>query len=455
MLTQHIIEFFYSKAIIRTYNLTETSNLTASVSRTRVGSIGASLNPNDSSASIALSNSNLTATGTLGTSTPVITRSTLPRTTGKFYFEITMTVEQVLGSTSTAGLANASLGLSGLDLTSSPNAIGTAQFGANSHLYINGANQGSSGLSTTLPITYGFAVDLTNSRLWVNVNNQGFIKNGTLIDITAITPTDWFDISSLGSGLYPAISLGFMDSATSNFSGPFLLPQPSGYSAWSNSIAETSNISINNSRFRSAPSTLTETSSGGISSGIRTRSTNLALIETLFSTALGSRRRPITLSALAETVSMSANGTRIKYITFPTLLETATFSLNATRLRFSAATLTESSNVVIAYTRRRSSQFLLTEKLGGSINGYRSRQLIWLLTETSNLTLIGYVQRWVSDDISVNTMWVRPSQPDITYVTGWDQLGCKYDIGLVWDIGDPTIWVVNTNLTTIWTPKSQ
>ncbi len=179
-------------------------------------------NPADTSADIALSNGDLTATinnsGNYG-----IARSLTSKTAGKYYFQITFDVDASGGGSPLIGLANASQNL-GQFLGGSNNGVG--YFPADGKVYLNFSVQAS--LSTyTAGDTVGCAVDFDTGQAWFSKNDvfdSGDPAGGTG-EHYAFTP---------GTEFYAACGLlGFPggDAGTAEFAAPS--SPPSGFGVWS------------------------------------------------------------------------------------------------------------------------------------------------------------------------------------------------------------------------------
>lgn len=182
-------------------------------------------NSGDKAACLVISGGGLTATGTASGGDDLV-RSSTSKSSGKLYFEGTMTLS---GSESALGLANSTASLTAF-LGTDNNGIGTYKSG---HTFLNGSNV-LSGPSFANGDTMGVAEDLGSNLYWVRNDNAPATWNlGGSADpvtgvggqsISAITGPFFvtFDVPC-GAGAVATVNFG----ATS-----FNQPAPSGFSAW-------------------------------------------------------------------------------------------------------------------------------------------------------------------------------------------------------------------------------
>jgi hypothetical protein len=219
---------FYSGGIVET--MTGASTVDGSIAP--AGTIG-TWNPSDKSANTTLTNSNLTAAGNNTNHGGV--RSTTKLTSGKAYFELSLTGVLSLNA---CGVATGAA-----DYTNfyNNNGVGGAiVIPGNGYLYVNGstiANIVAGGGGITSPAVICFAIDLTNSRMWARVGSGNWNGSGTA---NPSTNTGGADISGLfpTNNCYAAVDTwNNTGTFTVNFGGSsFAQSIPSGFSAW-NSIA--------------------------------------------------------------------------------------------------------------------------------------------------------------------------------------------------------------------------
>jgi len=164
----------------------------------------ATWNPADKGANVTLSNGNLTTTNT---TTASIVRSTIGKSSGKWYWEVT--VNSTYGH---AGIANAT---ESLNTYVGSDANGWAYNSLNGLLYTNGTTSGTNATWSTVGDVIGFALDLDAGTL-------KFYKNGTL------QPSYFSGIP--GGTYYAAIGTNSAGTNTANFGAtPFAYPAPTGF----------------------------------------------------------------------------------------------------------------------------------------------------------------------------------------------------------------------------------
>lgn len=182
-------------------------------------------NPADKSALITLSNGNLTGTGTTGGTGDDLVRSTTSKTSGKLYFEGTMTLN---GAESALGVANSTASLTAF-LGTDNNGVGLYRSGK---VYIGGSNT-ITGPSMNNGDIFGVAVDFGGQLIWFRNNNASTVWNagGTANPATGIGGQSFaaitgpyffcFDIPANSSAV-----------TTVNPGNSFNVAAPSGFSAW-------------------------------------------------------------------------------------------------------------------------------------------------------------------------------------------------------------------------------
>lgn len=181
------------------------------------------LNPDDKTANITLSGSNLVATASTSSNGGV--RAADAQTSGKYYFEITWTATG--GSDTGVGFCDDSCDL---------NAIGSSAVRAaivfnSGNFYVNGSNLVSIGAPSTGTVTC-IAVDLGAQLIWARQGSGNWNDSGTA---NPATGTGGESISALSGNFFPAISLGSTSAElTANFGATsFAQTVPSGFtSGW-------------------------------------------------------------------------------------------------------------------------------------------------------------------------------------------------------------------------------
>jgi hypothetical protein len=189
-------------------------------------------NPADKEATLTLSGGNLVAT--IGSVTGGV-RATVPKSSGKLYFEVTPTGGS---GQSTVGICTAAANMA--NLYSSNWVGGAGLIIGNGFVYSNGTSTGKQieGGSIAFPTTIGIAIDFPNSLMWVRTiggSNNGF-WNGSSSNNPA-TGVGGAGISALfPSNLgYPVVSMfgASGEVRTVNFgASAFVGTVPSGFTAW-------------------------------------------------------------------------------------------------------------------------------------------------------------------------------------------------------------------------------
>jgi hypothetical protein len=207
-----------------TASVAEAANASEAEDATKISSV-VTWNPLDKAAAVTLSNSDLSAQGTSGTGS-IAVRATTSRASGKYYFEVRLTVSlQNVGpgiALATANVANSS--------TIVGECLANLSNGA---VFVNSTvNQGSVG-TYAVNDTCCVAVDLTNQKIWFR-KNAGNWDNNVAHD--PATNAGGFGISFRSSNpVFPlALFSGSTTSVlTANFGGTaFAQTPPAGFSAW-------------------------------------------------------------------------------------------------------------------------------------------------------------------------------------------------------------------------------
>lgn len=176
-------------------------------------------NPSDKHASVTLSNGNLTA---VASSSGQAVRATVGKSSGKWYFEVTVNSAKTFG---TVGVATASASLSTW--------VGGDAYGygiATSFAYNNGSSNALTQFAVTDGDVIGVAVDLDNGEVWFRENGAGSwagTSSGNGDPVTRAYPR----FSGLSGTFYPACApAGSGGQHTIN--ATLLYTPPTGFSIW-------------------------------------------------------------------------------------------------------------------------------------------------------------------------------------------------------------------------------
>lgn len=180
-----------------------------------------SWNPLDKYPNITLSNSNLTMTRADPISIFYSARASGSKSSGKYYFEITLNTPTYWG----VGIANASELMSKYPGETN-NSLG---LGWSGNILKNGASLGNTGISAGIGDVICVAVDLDNSKMWWK--KIGGAWNGTLGGDPA---TNSLGITITVTGPFlPMAALLEPSSLTANFGqSAYSATPPSGFSNW-------------------------------------------------------------------------------------------------------------------------------------------------------------------------------------------------------------------------------
>jgi hypothetical protein len=189
-------------------------------------------NSSDKSASITLSNGNLSVNSSGGVEADV--RSTASQTTGaKVYFEITWFASG--GSATSCGIATSAAVLGSMGSS----ALGGLFVYPGGSVYFNGASQPFVIPAPASGEAYCLAIDLVNSRAWVRLKSGNWNNSGTANPTTNVGGVNI-------SGLFPANPAFAVITAqqtatplvTANFgASSFSYTVPSGFTAWDPPVA--------------------------------------------------------------------------------------------------------------------------------------------------------------------------------------------------------------------------
>src|SRR5262245_33583065 len=194
-------------------------------------------NPADVTASILLSNGNLTADVSVAGNQSV--RCTTGQSTGKFYFEIFCNHVRYNQGQS-IGIATLTAPLSTFMQGSTPGS-GTAAFcvlrSTGLNVYVNGFQQFAFASQPNNSDMVCVAVDMTNKRLWFRINNGNWNDNASYDPATNVGGQDISSVFSSGVSAYPYLygnsTFGTGDMVmTANFGATaFSYTVPSGFTA--------------------------------------------------------------------------------------------------------------------------------------------------------------------------------------------------------------------------------
>lgn len=193
-------------------------------------------NPADKASAITLSNGNLTATS-VGTAQQLV-RSTTARTTGKYYFEVTLTTvaTNVAVGIATSGESTApAAGLGGG--STGATSLGFYVVSPTQATYINGVLLNGGTTASVNGEVLSFAVNLTGALIYiedtVTIAAGGSWNNSTTDNPS--TSTGGASLSTLNAGPY---FIAFNDSTggavavLNTGNQPFIRTIPTGYVAW-------------------------------------------------------------------------------------------------------------------------------------------------------------------------------------------------------------------------------
>jgi hypothetical protein len=176
------------------------------------GAATTTLDPAFTNGAMALSNGNLTATHVSGNG---VLRSIANHSSGKYYWEITVTVSAnapIMGICSSTEVNSTFLTSDGKS---------AAIFSGSGWLSGGTLSGTTTAPNANLTHTYGFAMDATNKTIWVVDVTAGtgqWNANATANPVTNTNGANFSAASDLGTAsLYPAITLSGSDSATFNF----------------------------------------------------------------------------------------------------------------------------------------------------------------------------------------------------------------------------------------------
>jgi hypothetical protein len=203
-----------------------------------VPSVASTFDPAHTTASVALSNANKTATGT-STTNNGMSRGTKSHSSGKLYLEMTVGVNG--NSTAQGGLCNSSytlttgaIGSASLGGDAAGNSIGVAQYGLGYQPFFKAGNV----TDVTLPITPAtgdtlmLALDLGAGNFYFGANGTWCCagNNSTTFfpaspDYSGVAAGTWYPIAQVDGN--PTGAYYILTSAAA-----YLYPAPSGFSKW-------------------------------------------------------------------------------------------------------------------------------------------------------------------------------------------------------------------------------
>jgi hypothetical protein len=194
-----------------------------------VAAAGVTLNPGDTSGNITLSNGNLTAISSNGSSAGV--RATTSHTTGKYYWEIKVDADG-------AGFAVSATVLTGSSSLTAADANNCLYFntgaGGNGQFYMLGSLTGAfSGSITAVGNVIQVAVDLTAREMWARGSlDTNWNGNGAAFPTT---PGSGQPLPATGA-LFPGVTLTAAAASaqlTANFGGSaYVNTRPTGFGDW-------------------------------------------------------------------------------------------------------------------------------------------------------------------------------------------------------------------------------
>jgi hypothetical protein len=189
--------------------------------------------PVKSSSGVNLTNSNLTAAGTVSGFTCAIGIPAIFQSTGKFYAEFT--AGTVSGANVFVGIQNSSAAVTAVFPGSSSNGVGYT-YSTGGRVIINSTNVATIGTFTTGSVV-SMAVILdpvtpANQQIWFRVGNGNWNGSGTANPATGV---GGISLSTLNAGPYvPTVTLQANgDSLTANFGATsYAESVPSGFGNW-------------------------------------------------------------------------------------------------------------------------------------------------------------------------------------------------------------------------------
>lgn len=182
--------------------------------------------PADAAGNVTFANSNLTVG--VNTNSRGNVRSVASHSTGKYYYEITLSAAPASYDTcigagnSTASLTNG---------PGSPDTNSIAYYNGDPIVYIAAGGTNNTGVTPVQGNVLGMAIDLTNNRVWVRVNSGNW--NGSALADPA-TNTGGYDISAITGPFYALTTIGETSAGTTaNFGATsYANAAPSGFGNW-------------------------------------------------------------------------------------------------------------------------------------------------------------------------------------------------------------------------------
>jgi hypothetical protein len=195
--------------------------LAVSAVATSVRSRTSTWNPADKSATVTLSNGNLTAAVDGVTNTGLAgVRSTTTKASGKTY--IKFTVPQSNGSSTRVGLANAAYSLVGSSLGINVNSLGYTNTGA---VTVNGATIGTAAAYTGGSVI-DMVVDITGQLIWFRVDGGNWNNSA---GANPNSGAGGFSLATLAAGPYFG-ALSFTQNQPASYTADFFATAPASSS---------------------------------------------------------------------------------------------------------------------------------------------------------------------------------------------------------------------------------
>jgi hypothetical protein len=187
-------------------------------------------NPSDkSSASIVLSNGNLTATNSSGNIGGNGVRATTSRSSGKLYFEYTSGPWNSSSDFSCMGITTASQSFTNIGTSFGPNSLITF---SDTSTFFNGSSAGTILGGSAQNSVWSWAIDLDNKKVWIRKNGGVWNNVGTQ---NPETNTGGIDISAVftSNAAFPFFAPHHNAVLTANFGqNAFTYAIPFGFSMW-------------------------------------------------------------------------------------------------------------------------------------------------------------------------------------------------------------------------------
>jgi hypothetical protein len=197
------------------------------------GVTATTFDPLNTGATFTLSNGNLTATCNSTTANGDFARVNNGHSTGKFYYEVTVTtIASPQSYDSSWGVISSTCPVHNSNAGSANCAVQFIQGDGN--IYINGSSNAN---GQTTPINQGdvvqCAVDIGGSLIWLAINGGNWNRNGSANPATGVGGLSISTVTA-NNPLYAAVGSGTLNNAlTANFGATsYSFTPPSGFGNW-------------------------------------------------------------------------------------------------------------------------------------------------------------------------------------------------------------------------------